>query len=353
MIRWKFKEYSLLMKGFISVVALAGMIYGAVFFIHSLYFETTDNAYVAGIIVPVSSEVKGRVAKVYVNDNQFVTAATPLLEIFQDDYVHDLNEKQENISRLAAEKSELTASLEEKNKTLLKAHANLNAAVFEENLAGNELKRYEKLIKGNVISQSQYDRIETVWKMANAKKESARAAVAEAEAAIATAQAKQAIQNARIKEANIKKNQAQLELSRTVLQAPASGRIAMKNVNPGKYVQPGQTLLAIVQDETWVIANYKETQIKKMTVGQPVKIKVDAYPGIIFKGHVDSLQAGTGSVFSLLPPENATGYFVKVVQRIPVKIVMDSKFDPAHPLWPGLSVVASVDIHRETESKLK
>ena len=126
----------------------------------------------------------------------------------------------------------------------------------------------------------------------------------------------------------------------------------MKNVDPGKYVEPGQPLLSIVKEDTWVIANFKETQIKKMSVGQPVEVKVDAYPGKVFKGHVDSVQPGTGAVFSLLPPENATGNFVKVVQRVPVKIIIDSRFDPVHPLWPGLSVVPSVDITRQTGPKL-
>jgi membrane fusion protein (multidrug efflux system) len=131
-----------------------------------------------------------------------------------------------------------------------------------------------------------------------------------------------------------------------------SGRIAMKNVDPGKYVEPGQPLLSIVKEDTWVIANFKETQIKKMSVGQPVMVKVDAYPGMVFKGHVDSVQPGTGSVFSLLPPENATGNFVKVVQRVPIKIIIDSRFDHSHPLWPGLSVVPVVDVSRRTGPNL-
>ena len=156
----------------------------------------------------------------------------------------------------------------------------------------------------------------------------------------------------KIKEAQATKNLAERDLARTVVIAPISGRIAMKNVDPGKYVMAGQTLLAIVKEDIWVIANFKETQITKMTVGQPVEIKIDAYPSITFSGHVDSLQPGTGSVFSLLPPENATGNFVKVVQRVPVKIVIDSKFDPRHPLWPGLSVVPTVDVKRQTGPKL-
>ncbi len=159
-------------------------------------------------------------------------------------------------------------------------------------------------------------------------------------------------QNHRIREAEIAKNRANLDLSKTVVTAPISGIIAMKNIDVGKYVQPGQSLFSIVNENTWIVANFKETQIKKMTVGQPVEIKVDAYPGKVFKGHIESLQPGTGSVFSLLPPENATGNFIKVVQRIPVKIVIDTPFDTDHPLWPGMSVVPDVDVSRPTGSKL-
>ncbi|MGA3086944.1 MAG: HlyD family secretion protein, partial [Thermodesulfobacteriota bacterium] len=159
-------------------------------------------------------------------------------------------------------------------------------------------------------------------------------------------------QNYRVKEAELARDRAHLDLSRTVVSAPIAGIIAMKNIDVGKYVQPGQTLFSIVKEDSWIVANFKETQIKKMTVGQPVVIKVDAYPGKVFKGHIDSLQPGTGAVFSLLPPENATGNFVKVVQRIPVKIVIDSPFDPDHPLWPGMSVVPDVNVSRQTGSKL-
>ena len=188
--------------------------------------------------------------------------------------------------------------------------------------------------------------------VAVARKRAAEATVAEAEVALQSAKTKTTTQSFKIKEAQSVKKLTQLDLTRTIITAPISGRIAMKNVDPGKYVMPGQALLAIVKEDIWVIANFKETQIAKMTVGQPVEIKVDAYRSVKFKGHVDSLQPGTGSVFSLLPPENATGSFIKVVQRIPVKIIIDSKFDPRHPLWPGLSVIPSVDVSRATGSKL-
>ena len=330
----------------------AGVIYGMIIFIHSLSHESTDDAYVSGTIVPIAAEIKGRVTKVFVDDNQFVEEGNPLLEIYQQDYLNHLNESNDSLSRLTSEESELQAVIVEKEKSLIRAQANLDVAVNEEDLALKELQRYEILLKKEAISQNEYDRFHSRWLVAVARKKAAEATVSEAEVALKSAKTKTTTQSFKIKEAQSVKNLTRLDLTRTVITAPVSGRIAMKNVDPGKYVMPGQALLSIVKEDIWVIANFKETQIDKMTVGQPVDIKVDAYPSVKFHGHVDSLQPGTGAVFSLLPPENATGSFIKVVQRVPVKITINSKFDPAHPLWPGLSVIPSVDVSRATGPKL-
>ena len=338
--------------GLVVLAILAALIYSIVRFVHSLSHESTDDAYIAGIIVPVAAEVKGRVVNVYVDDNKEVVAGTPLLEIFSEDYASALTEKKETVFQFEAEERELRALIVEKRKSLVQAQANLEATRADEALTTKELNRDERLRKQEVISLSQYDNAESRFKVAHARKDATEAAVAETEAAIETAQARLMTQSFKIKEAQASLNRAQLDLRRTIVVAPVSGMIAKKNVDPGKYVQPGQPLLAIVKGETWVIANFKETQITKMAVGQPVEVKVDAYPRLIFKGHVDSLQPGTGSVFSLLPPENATGNFMKVVQRVPVKIVMESKPDRNNPLWPGLSVIPTVDISRETGPKL-
>jgi membrane fusion protein (multidrug efflux system) len=138
--------------------------------------------------------------------------------------------------------------------------------------------------------------------------------------------------------------QAELELSYTKIYAPDDGRVTNKSVEEGALVQSGQPLMAIVPGDVWVTANFKENQIERMRPGQPVEITIDAYPDKTFKGHVDSIQAGTGAVFSLLPPENATGNYVKVVQRVPVKIVFDEPPDPQHLLSPGMSVVPEVKV---------
>jgi membrane fusion protein, multidrug efflux system len=339
-------------KVLVILLVIGGIAYGAAKIIHSLSHESTDNAYVAGTVVPVAPEVRGRVTKVFVNDNEYVQTGARLVEIFPADYADAVKERKETVSTLTAEGLELKALLAQRRKVLAQAEANLNAATAEEGLADKELKRYARLAEQDAVPRNQYDFVESRSKVARARREATESAVAEAQASIEAAQARLNTQGTRIDQAQTTQRLAQLNLERTVIVAPIAGRITKKNVDPGKYVQPGQALLAVVRDETWVLANFKETQIGKMTVGQPVEVEVDAYPGTLFKGHIDSVQAGTGSVFSLLPPENATGNFVKVVQRVPVKIVIDTPHDDAHPLLPGLSVIPTVDVSRERGPRL-
>jgi membrane fusion protein, multidrug efflux system len=341
-----------LFRAVVLVLIILGIMYGIKQVTHSLSHESTDNAYVAGVIVPVAPEIRGRVTKVYINDNQYVKAGTKLLEIFPDDYADAVKERRETAAALSAEATELRAAVAQRKKGLAQAEANLKAAIADEGLAEKELKRYGRLVEQDAVPRSQYDYAESRSIVAKARKEAAESAVVEAQVSIEAAQARLNTQSIRISQAQTTQRLAQLNLQRTVITAPCAGRIAKKNVDAGKYIQPGQALLAVVQDDTWIIANFKETQIGKMTVGQPVEVTVDAYPRKVFKGHIDSVQPGTGSVFSLLPPENATGNFVKVVQRVPVKVVIDTPFDESHPLLPGLSVVPTVDVSRETGARL-
>jgi len=310
-----------------------------------LSHESTDDAYIGSTIVPISAEVSGQVTKVFAKDNQMVKQGDVLLEIDPRDYQLALTLKREALATARAEKSKEEAAIIEAQKSLAEAQAGLADARVSEQFAATEKKRYDNLAKMGAVAQHKYEQIHTTWQISQAKQAAAASAVAKSQAAIKTLQAGLAAQQSKIKEAAAKVDVAELALSRTKIKAPINGRVSRKNVNEGKFVQVGQPLLALVDpDDTWITANFKETQIDKIKIGQPVDIKVDAYPDIVLKGHVDSFQAGTGAVFSLLPPENATGNFVKIVQRLPVKIVVDSPADPAHPLWPGLSAVPSIDV---------
>ncbi len=348
--RTRFRKWSVRVIGVFVLIAVG--FYLAPKILYSFSHESTDDAYVEGTIVPIAAEVKGKVVKVFVKSNQVVKEGDPLLEIFNEDYSNLVKEKEENRSYLVAQGKEIQASIEERKRGLLRAQAELEAASAEARLAQKDIERYEELNKKGAISQIEYDQAESRWAVAKARLNAARAGVAEVKATIEVLVARYVSQLARIKEAEVSLSAAKLDLQRTVVVSPITGRVARKNVDPGKYVQIGQSLLSVVdEDNFWITANFKETQIKDMRIGQRVDIKVDSYPGVPFPGHVDSFQPGTGSVFSLLPPQNATGTFVKVVQRLPVKIVLDSPPDPSHPLWPGLSVIPSVDItEKETKS---
>jgi membrane fusion protein (multidrug efflux system) len=262
------------------------------------------------------------------------------------------------------------------------ARAQVAAAEAEAARADADLTRYRQLFDKDEISRQQLDHAVAAAKAADAQLEAARAAVAASEAEVGQSEAARAAvrDNVQVAEAGVREaqarlaaartapqqvalsesqhetagaeieqlqaavRQAELELSYTRITAPAAGRVTRKSVEVGANVAPGQALFALVPADVWVVANFKETQLAKMRPGQIVDIDVDAYPDKSFHGHVDSIQAGTGSHFSLLPPENATGNYVKVIQRVPVKIVFDEPPDPAHLLAPGMSVVPVVHV---------
>jgi membrane fusion protein (multidrug efflux system) len=328
------------------VSSIAGV---AIYFLPKLPYylshESTDDAYTTGTIVPVSAQVAGKVATVFITDNQAVAAGDPLFQIQRDDYAAAVDQSQKTLLALMAEKEELEAAVDESREALVKAQADVESAQAQENFDGKENERYAQMLKAKTVSPNQYDSVHAQWLVDQALTRAARAAALKAAATVTSQEAQVKTQDRKIEAAQAALETAQINLRRTLVKADLPGTVAQKNVDPGKYVQPGQPVLALVDlNRIWIVANFKETQIKKMRVGQPVDIAVDAYPGVEFKGRVDSLQPGTGAVFSLLPPENATGNFIKIVQRVPVKITFDSAPDPAHPLYPGLSVVPYVDI---------
>jgi len=321
-------------------------------FLYLMSHESTDDAYLTGTIVPVSAEVKGRVSRICVVDNQMVTAGELLFEIDPQDYRLALQGKRMALATRQAELDKVKAAIEEADKKVAESRAALAETLVREKFAVRDKDRYESLIDSGAVSRQQYDSTHTQWQLAEAARRAAETAVAGAEAAAKTLSAEKSVQESRIKEAAEAVRLAELDLSRTEVRAPLTGRLTRRNVDVGKYVAVGQPLLAIVDTQNvWIAANYKESQIGNIRPGQRADITVDAYPGLTLRGHVDSLQAGTGAVFSLLPPENATGNFVKIVQRLPVKIVIDSPLDPAHPLLPGLSVVPNVLTGKSGDTK--
>jgi membrane fusion protein (multidrug efflux system) len=268
------------------VVVLLVVLGGGWYWWYASGHASTDDAFIEGRIIRISAQVAGQVSRVYVTDNQWVKEGDVLVQIDDREY------------RALADQAAAEARA---------------AEVAAENAAA-DARRAEELFQRQLISRQAYD----------AAIATARARAAEAEAA-----RKQAVE-------------AGLKVSYTRLVAPEPGRVTNRTVEEGQYVQVGQSLMAIVPNDLWVIANFKETQLARIRPGQPVEIRVDAYPGLVLHGHVDSIQAGTGARFSLLPPENATGNYVKVVQRVPVKIVFDAPLPEGYALGPGMSVVPTV-----------
>lgn len=388
----------------VMVIAVAGLVAGIWSYFH--HRESTDDAQIDGHITPISAKVGGTVLAVNVNDNQYVAAGTVLVQIDPKDYEVALERAQADFADAQAAAmaartgvpimstttgSQLTTShanvesaqagVVAGQKEVNAAHARLNSAKarLEEaqanwTKAARDLDRMKQLVEKDEISRQQYDASVATEQATRAAVSSAQAGVAEAEQAVAVAeshllQARAGLQqaeaevraaqtapqqvavtrahaasaDAKVQEAKAKLDQAKLNLDYATVKAPVSGVVSKKTVEVGQIVQPGQPLLALVPlEDIWVTANFKETQLARMRPGQRAIISVDAYGGRTYKGHVDSIAAATGERFSLLPPENATGNYVKVVQRVPVKIVFEKGQDPEHLLRPGMSVIPTV-----------
>jgi len=335
-----------LVRGF-SIAAAVVLL--AVVFLPKLLFsfshESTDDAYVEGTIVPVSAEVAGTVTRVLVQDHERVEVGRSLVEIDPADYRSAVSEKEAALAQARAQTAVTRARIDEDDKDLAAARARVESAEAQAALAEKDRNRYRDLLASGAVSQSRYDEAETAWKLATAQTASARAEVASAAAALRSETAQLDAEKSAGKAAELALDTARRNVGRATVLAPMAGTVARRNVDPGKYVAVGQPLLAlVVEDSVWVTANFKETQIHKIHEGMPVTLDVDAYPGTTFRGRVQSFEPGTGAVFSLLPPENATGNFIKTTQRVPVRIAVRNDPGTAHPLWPGLSVTVHVDV---------
>jgi membrane fusion protein (multidrug efflux system) len=290
---------------------------------------STDDAFIDGDIYTIAAKINGTVKTVCVSSNQAVKKGDLLVEIDPADYDMRLREAS---SALSVEKAKL-AEAETRIRT---AMANLELARANLELAGTDTDRAKNLYAQQVISQERYDRAMTGHEVAHAQLRAAEEQLRQAESQKVT-------QTSLIRQKEASASLANLNYEYTKIHAPADGYITKKSVQPGNQIQAGQPLMVIVSLEGLsVVANYKETELKNIRPGQEVRITVDSYPGRVFKGRVDSIMAGTGVSFSLFPAENATGNYVKVVQRIPVKILLEEGMDKDHILRIGMSVVPTV-----------
>src|SRR5579863_1018890 len=306
------------------------------------YFEShvsTDDAYVDGTVGLVSSRIPGTVVKVFVSENWRVRGGDILLTLDPRDYQVRVDLAQAQLERARQSVDQLFAQLDA-------AQSGLSLAGSQMNQAQIDYTRAKQLRAEGVVSREFYDQANTAMRVAMADRALAEHQLQQARAALG-GEADDHARYARpiVEQAEAALDAAKLDLSYTQIHAPMAGIITRKNVHVGNRIQPGEPLLAIVPvDRLYVTANFKETQLTDVRVGQPVEIEADIYPGYIYKGHVDSISVGTGAAFALLPPENATGNWVKVVQRVPVKVVLNQPTPADKPLRMGLSVEVSVDI---------
>jgi membrane fusion protein (multidrug efflux system) len=322
------------------VVLIAVIFY---FFLFIAPYESTDDAFIDGYVTLISPRVPGQVARLMVTDNQEVKAGDVLVEIDPRDYGTSLSQTKADLAAANSQANQSRAQVNVSEAKVAQAQAAVTAAEAEAQRANEDLKRYET-VESRAVSKSALDLAQAQARSANANLAAAYSQTNAAEAEVALSKAGVETAIAAVQQAEAKLQQAELNLSYTKVIAPMDGRVTARTVQAGNYVQPGQALLALVPKDVWVVANFKETQLTYMLAGQPVELRVDAYPNRKFKGKVDSLQAGTGARFSLLPPENAVGNYIKVVQRVPVKIVFDEELPTSLDIAPGMSVVPIVKV---------
>ncbi len=309
-----------------SIIIVASIIIAVILafaIIYNSQFQSTDDAYVENHTVQVAPKVSGQIVQVLVKDNQHVKAGDLVAVIDATDY------------RVSANKA--SAQYEKALAGQKVAKANFNAAQIEIQNAKADLERYQNLYKTGAVSKQQLD-------MAQTKYEATQARLVNADENVMS-DAQNKVADADIKALKAAKEQADLNLSYTKIYAPQDGTVANKRVEVGAYVQVGSPLFVIVPNDVWIVANFKENQVGLMKKNQPVDIKIDAYPKKVFKGKVESIQRASGAKSSLFPPENAVGSFVKIVQRIPVKIVFDEEINfEEYNIIPGMSVVPKVKV---------
>jgi membrane fusion protein (multidrug efflux system) len=328
----------------IALVLMVALVLVTIYYLKFVEpYETTDDAFIDGHVTLVSPRVPGLVTRLLVQDNQQVKTGDVLIELDSRDYEVRVAQARADLATAAAQLEQAKAQIVVDAAKADQQTAATAAAQAESERAAADFKRYQT-VESQAVSQSQIDLAQ-----AQARASAANVLVASNQAAAAAAQLQLSrvtvdAAAARVQQAQATLDLAELNLSYTKVTAPADGRVTERTIEAGVNVQTGQALMALVPAEVWVVANFKETQLAHMRTNQPVTFSLDAYPGREFKGHVDSLQAGTGARFSLLPAENAVGNYVKVVQRVPVKIVFDDPPDPQLDIAPGMSVEPKVKV---------
>ncbi|NNN24625.1 HlyD family secretion protein [Pseudomonas nitroreducens] len=308
------------------------------------FLEKTDDAYVGGDVTVISPRVAGYIAELKVSDNQLVHAGDLLARIDDRDYRAALAKADGAVHAEEAALTNVDAQASLQDALIRQSQAEIDAAAAEEVRTRDDQRRYATLVRTNAVSVEAAQRADASFKSARANSDKARASLLAARRQLDVIQSQRQQAQAALEQAIAARDLARLNLSYTELRAPVDGYIGNRRARVGSYVAAGTQLLAVVPAQgLWVDANFKEDQLARMQPGQAVAIEADILPGKVFHGHLDSLAPATGAQFSILPPENATGNFTKIVQRVPVRVHLDDADGRLGNLRPGLSVLVEVD----------
>jgi membrane fusion protein (multidrug efflux system) len=331
--------YAALSIGGVVAVVVAG---GIMWWLHARNYESTDDAFIDARSVNVSAQVVGAITEVPVTDNQLIETGGLLVQIDPRDYRAAVDEAQAQFDQAKAAIANLEAQIEAQKARIDQAEKQVVQTKAALTFAQQENARAQDLVKRGAGTAQAAQQTSSNLVQADAGMASAEANAVAAQKQIPVLETQRDSAAAQLKQMQAALQHARDNLERTRLVAPEPGRATKISAAVGALAQPGQVVMTFVPENKWVTVNFKETQLTLMRPGQPADIAIDAYPGRVFNGHVDSIQAGSGAAFSLLPPENATGNFVKVVQRVPVKVVFDRP--PDVYIGPGMSVVPTVKV---------
>ncbi|MDR3534631.1 MAG: HlyD family secretion protein [Rhodopila sp.] len=328
----------------IGAIVLAVLIVGGTrYWLQSRHFESTDDAFVDAYTTQIAPRVAGQVTKLLFADNEHVAAGQTLLLIDPRDYQAKLDQAKAQQASAEATLQQAQAQVVVQQASVDQAAANVRVAEADLLQARQDYARFQA-IDPHAVTRQQIDATTATFHSAQAKLDASRQTVDGARAQVTAAHAQVLAAQASLQQAEANTRAAELQLSYCTIVAPVAGVVTHRTVSAGNYVNPGQALFALVQDDRWVTANFKETQLASIRPGQDVDLSIDAVPSVTFHGKVDSFQAGTGTAFSTLPAENATGNYVKIVQRLPVKIVFDDSRVKDYLLAPGMSVTPYVRV---------
>ncbi len=330
--------------GFILLITLAALGYGSYWLLVGRYLETTDDAYLQADSAVISPKVGGYLSEVAVGDNEPVSTGQTLARIDDRDYRAALSTSEAEVAIATAQVRGFDAQIDQQSSKLSQTDAQIASATALADYSRQDLDRSENLVRSGAISRQKEQSAQSDLKRSNAALAEARAMRATAQKQVEVLQAQRDQALGSLRRAEAMRDQDRLRLSYTVVTSPANGMVGDRSARVGLYVQPGTRLMTIVPvHDVYLIANFKETQLRDIARGQRVKIALDTDPDLDVQGTVESLAPGTGAQFALLPPENATGNFTKIVQRVPVKILIDPQSLKGRVLRPGLSVTATID----------